>query len=149
MDESVFTLSVPADAAHLAAVRAFFDTLLRPRCGDATDSLVLALDEACANVIRHRDKALHCETLDVHAELLATRVLFRLSSFCSAADLPRIKPRDLNDVRPGGLGTHFIEKIMDRVSYENEFGRPDRLTLVLEKTIPRAAEDRARTAGGG
>ena len=29
-----------------------------------------------------------------------------------------IKPRDLSDVRPGGLGVHFIREIMDQVVYD-------------------------------
>ena len=28
-------------------------------------------------------------------------------------DLESAKPRDLNEIRPGGLGIHFIREIMD------------------------------------
>ena len=28
-----------------------------------------------------------------------------------------MKPRDLDDVRPGGLGTHFMAEVMDRVEF--------------------------------
>jgi len=147
MAGKVFALSVPADAAHLVAVRAFFEALLAPLFGDATPPLILALDEACSNAIRHRDPALRCETLDVSAEIDDAAVRFTLGSFCSHADLPKIKPRELADVRPGGLGTYFIAKIMDKVGYEPETGRPERLALVLEKALPRAADDRARAAG--
>lgn len=150
MNDSVFALSVPADAAYLAAVRAFFDACLRAEAGDATDGLVLALDEACANVIRHRDKALGCATLDVRAELSPAGLLrIRLGSFCARADVAKIKPRDLADVRPGGLGTHFIEKIMDRVLYEPEPGRPERFALVMEKALAPSGGSRAPSPGGG
>jgi len=35
-------------------------------------------------------------------------------------DVSKVKPRDLEDIRPGGLGTHFIREVMDEV----EFLRP-------------------------
>ena len=28
-----------------------------------------------------------------------------------------MRPRDLDDIRPGGLGTHFIREVMDRVAF--------------------------------
>jgi anti-sigma regulatory factor (Ser/Thr protein kinase) len=136
MVNRVLAVSVPANAENLSAIRAFFDAALRPRFGAETDRLVLALDEACSNVVRHRSPAVACSTLDVEAEFLDAAVRFRIGSFCSREDLARIKPRDLADVRPGGLGTHFIERIMDRISYEEEPGRPGCLALVLEKAIP-------------
>ena len=71
-------------------------------------------------------------------EIRSPRARFRIGDFCTPEDLPNIKPRDLSDVRPGGLGTHFIGEIMDRVGYEPEPGRPGRLALVLEKAIPNA-----------
>lgn len=132
---SVYTLSVPARAESLAAVRAFFDAILRPACGDATDPLILAIDEACSNVIRHRAAAIATGAVDIRAELSDSLVRFRLSSFCAQADLPKIKPRDITDPTPGGLGTFFISKIMDRVAYEPEPGRAECLALVMEKAI--------------
>ena len=30
----------------------------------------------------------------------------------------KIKPRNLDDVKPGGLGTFFINQIMDSVSFQ-------------------------------
>ncbi len=147
MTENALSVSVPADAANLGAVRAFFDAALRPLFGDETDRLVLALDEACSNVVRHRSPAIACRTLDVRAEFTPGAVRFRIGTFCSREDLPSIKPRDLADVRPGGLGTHFIERIMDRVSYEEEPDRPGCLALMLEKALPPAGAARGGEPG--
>lgn len=41
-----------------------------------------------------------------------------------------IKGRDLEDVRPGGLGVHIIKEVMDEVRYEKREGAGMRLTLV-------------------
>jgi sigma-B regulation protein RsbU (phosphoserine phosphatase) len=40
-----------------------------------------------------------------------------LTDFAETVDPATIKPRSLDDVRPGGLGTHFINQIMDEVQY--------------------------------
>ena len=32
-------------------------------------------------------------------------------------DASKVKPRDLDDVRPGGLGTHFIRQVMDECGF--------------------------------
>ena len=32
----------------------------------------------------------------------------------------KIKPRELSDVKPGGLGTYFINRIMDEVNGKNQ-----------------------------
>ena len=38
---------------------------------------------------------------------------FRLEDYAEPVDLDRIRPRELDDIRPGGLGVHFIREIMD------------------------------------
>ncbi len=136
MADRSFALTVPADARYLKVVRAFFTPVLEDLFAEASAMMILALDESCSNIVKHRSGGLECELIQVRIDVLKDRVRIRLGDFCAAADLPKIKPRDLEDIRPGGLGTHFIDKIMDSVSYEPEPGRPDRLALVMEKAIP-------------
>ncbi len=72
----------------------------------------------------------------MHATIDAKFVRFRVRNFCCKEDVPNIQPRDLKCVRPGGLGTHFIHEIMDRVEFEPDPESPGRLSLVLEKSLP-------------
>lgn len=132
---SEFSVSVPAEAVHLKAVRAFFDRVLKERFGDDADMLVLALDESCSNILKHQKKQ-PGQCLTVTAAIDSRRVRFRLGNFCGKEDVPKIRPRDLKCVRPGGLGTHFIHEIMDRVEFEPDPESSGRLALVLEKTLP-------------
>lgn len=138
MKDCTFAVTVPADARYLKAIRAFLEPVMQDLFADEADMLVLALGESCSNILKHRRGSLHDSLITVTIEIRSPRVRFRIGDFCTAEDLPNIKPRDLDDVRPGGLGTHFIGEIMDRVAYEPEPGRPGRLALVLEKAIPNA-----------
>jgi len=130
-----YAASIPAETCSLKALRAFFGSVLEEfGCSDP-EPVILALDEACSNVIRYRCGTIDDGIVKVVAELAPGSLRFRIGRFCKPQDLDKIKPRDLADVRPGGLGTSFIAQIMDRVDYEPDPDDPDCLALVLEKKI--------------
>ena len=133
-DTERFLLRVPARARYLCRLRSFFKGVLEDFGLDDAGDLVLALDESCANVLKHRPARGPRDDLRVEAEVRKGFVRFRIADFCCAGDVPAIKPRSLDAVRPGGLGTHFVQKIVDRVDYEPDDDHGDRLTLVLEKS---------------
>ena len=80
-------------------------------------SLVLALDEACTNVIRHGYGGDPSGTLILQILQSGDTLIFRLRDFAPPVDREKVKPRDLEDIRPGGLGVHFIGDIMDVVRF--------------------------------
>ena len=45
------------------------------------------------------------------------RVVLDIVDFAPPVDPRRVKPRALDDVRPGGLGTHFISECMDECEF--------------------------------
>lgn len=88
--------------------------------------LVLVVDEACQNIIRHAYKG---ETdQEIHLTIKRENVRqndklhIYLKDFAEPIDINKIKPRKLDDVRPGGLGTHFIQEVMDEVNYSRPEG---------------------------
>jgi phosphoserine phosphatase RsbU/P len=93
-------------------------TTMRQGCiPELVDLFVLAIDEACANVIRHGYGRGY--TGDIILEILYSQgeLIFRLIDFAKPVDMATIKSRDLNDIRPGGLGVHLIKKIMDNYTF--------------------------------
>ena len=58
-----------------------------------------------------------------------------------------IKSRDLDDIRPGGLGVNIIRQVMDEVSYERRERIGMRLTLI--KRINQQSATAGRPAAGG
>jgi len=44
-------------------------------------------------------------------------LVFLLRDFAESIDVSSVKPRDLDDIKPGGLGTHFMREVMDEVQF--------------------------------
>ncbi|MBI3026199.1 MAG: ATP-binding protein [Candidatus Tectomicrobia bacterium] len=116
-----FQIEVPSDPAFLRMVRTAVDTLcaMGGMEEDGRCMIVLAVDEACSNIIRHSydgaaDKRIICE-----GRLEEGAISFILRDFGKKVEPSRIQPRDLADLRPGGLGVHFMRKVMDSVEFED------------------------------
>lgn len=101
--------------------------------------IVLALDEAVTNVICHGYGG-RCQ----QPILISGRVLdapehgggieIRIRDFGKQVDPARICGRDLNEVRPGGLGVHIIRAMMNSTEYRAAEGGGMLLTLRKYKT---------------
>ncbi len=108
-------------AARLAVLKQVRASVLDAahRCGFGAASardIVLAIDEACKNVIVHAYG--HSDgDMVLRIFLRPDGILLELRDFAAPVDPARIKPRDLADVRPGQLGTHFMREIMDSVTF--------------------------------
>ena len=131
----VFEVRVPAEPASLHTVRAFVADLLQEAAAGDCDNLVLAVNEACANIVKHRARVRGHDEIELRVELEPDRVRFRFACFCAQRDVPHIRPRELADTRPGGVGTRLIGEIMDRIDYEPDPQVPGLMTLVLEKRL--------------
>ncbi len=84
-----------------------------------TARLVLAVDEAAQNIIRHGYQSDAGGPVEIALWQDGRDLKVRLRDFAPLADLAQIRPRPLDQVRPGGLGTHLIATIMDEVVYRH------------------------------
>lgn len=103
-------------------------------------SIVLAVDEALTNVIRHAYGNRPDQAIEVICRRIGAKpsgadragIEFVLVDHGRPADPAELRGRPLGDVRPGGLGTHLIAEIMDDVRYEP---LPDRNQMRLVKYL--------------
>lgn len=108
-------MEFPARAQRLREVRAALRRALDAQdiAPDLRDRLVLAVDEACTNIIRHA----YCGECDQTIALRLARehdmLVFELRDCAPAVDPAQLQPRDLSECRPGGLGLPFIDALMD------------------------------------
>lgn len=94
------------------------------------DCLVMAIDEAAANVIRHTYLNRADGRLALEIQIFPDRVEFVLEDSGPKVREESIRPRPLEEVRPGGLGTFFINCFVDKRSYDLDFTEGNRLRLV-------------------
>ncbi len=120
--ETLLELRFPARADRLKEVRAAVQKAIRRagiESGCARD-VVMAVDEACQNVIRHAYGGECDQQIELRIEREAHALVVWLRDRAPAIDPSKVKPRPLDEVRPGGLGVHLIRETMD----ETEFLRP-------------------------
>jgi anti-sigma regulatory factor (Ser/Thr protein kinase) len=111
----LFRLSLPALPERLVLVRAIIQrTAETSGCSsELAQKLVIAVNEACMNIIQHAYKGGTSGQFMIEVSRSSQSLCFRLEDYADPIDLEKVKPRDLDDIRPGGLGVHFIREIMD------------------------------------
>ena len=109
------------NSANLKLIRAFAREAIStvPELESTKDDLVLALAEAAQNVVKHAYNG-NASTDKMRVHIKYDNKVFTMELFDKGtAVVPEnIKPRKLDDIKPGGLGTFFIGQIMDEVIFK-------------------------------
>lgn len=113
------TLSIPSHPRYLCGLRGFFENLLTELGFNRQESrrITLAIHEACANVIEHGYGGDTQQRIDLTIHIAPTEVTVEVRDYGIKTGIETIKPRALGDVRPGGLGTYFMQSVMDAIVY--------------------------------
>ncbi|MFV1984180.1 MAG: ATP-binding protein [Thiohalomonadales bacterium] len=86
-----------------------------------TENIILAVNEACMNIIQHgynNDPNYEFSVLVAHSKNGNTReIIIQLIDHAKKINPSKIKSRELDDIKPGGIGVHIIHQLMDSVSY--------------------------------
>jgi serine/threonine-protein kinase RsbW len=114
--------------------------------------VALAVDEALCNVMRHGYKRRTDQPIWVKvwpldaagseaaegAEASAIRIV--IEDQAEQVDPSAIRSRNLDEIRPGGLGVHIIKEVMDEATYEKRDGGVGmRLTMVKKRVSDKAS----------
>ncbi len=123
--KNLIELKINADPFYLCIVRKAVQRMaeLVGMNEQDSDSLILAVDEALTNVIQHGyggacDQQIIIKLRQItpgQKEPTGLEVIIR--DFGQQVDPKTINGRDLDNIRPGGLGTHIIRSVMDKVEY--------------------------------
>src|SRR5205807_8195849 len=111
-----------------------------------------AVDEALTHIIRHAYQGQRGRLIQLSCRCLGpaapgrpqAQLEFVLVDRGRGVDPAALRGRPLDEVRPGGLGSHFIRVIMNEIEYERR-GDCNRLRLVKYLTKQKSSE----TSGGG
>ncbi len=136
-------ISICCDAECLRLVRKTVDRQLTALTvpTEVRQRVVLAIDEATANVIRHAYQGDPGGRMSLDIWRRGDAVEFVLRDWAKAVDAEAIKPRDLNQCRPGGLGVNLIDMVMDEWGFEKpEQGQGNVLRMVKRLQFNSAAK---------
>ncbi|MGC2062787.1 MAG: ATP-binding protein [Thermodesulfovibrionales bacterium] len=124
-------LAIPSHPKFLCLVRD-----LTVRMGRITgikeeeiEDLKLAVDEACSNVIRHAYKGDTTKRIVVQFKISPRGLEVIIEDSGLKANPELIRGRDLDDLKPGGLGVHFIRRTFDCVEFDPKKQTGNRLRL--------------------
>lgn len=143
-NRTLLHLQFPACAERMAVVRQKLRETLSA-CGQPaqeTNSVVLAVGEACMNIIQHAygpddhgDILLEVELENGGAGKAGSELIFRLTDFASRKTCAeQLKSRALDEIRPGGLGCFIMQQVMDEVKLLN-CDKPGINVLQLRKKV--------------
>jgi serine/threonine-protein kinase RsbW len=127
-------LEFTSHTANLALMRSFVRRFLsrHPFSEKQRTLMVLGIDEACTNVIRHAYDLRDDQPIALSVEALSTCVRVRLRDYGEKAPAKKMRGRNHNEIKPGGLGLHLIRNAFDKVDY---ILKPRGTELVLTKKL--------------
>ena len=81
----------------------------------------LAVDEAASNIIKHGYNIENKNNkIEIKLEIIKKKLFVHLFDNAVPVNQDKIKHRNLEDIKPGGLGSYFINNIMDEVKWETK-----------------------------
>jgi len=118
-ETELLSLSISSSPDRLKMVRsAIGDAAILSGCSkEISRDVVIAVDEALQNVIRHAYGGESDKKIILKISRMGQKLVIVIQDFALNVNIDKIKPRDLDDLRPGGLGTHFIREVMDDVDF--------------------------------
>lgn len=117
--KTLFEQDFPARTEALAAVRLAVQQACRDAgCGEeCSGELVLAVNEACMNVIQHAYAFAAGAEFRLCIGQDDGMICVQLLDSGRKACLADLCPRALEDLRPGGLGVRFMREVTDGLEY--------------------------------
>ena len=132
-------MELSSDPRVLRVVRSAVEQLAHELGLDESECrrVTLAVDEALTNIIRHAYQNQPGQPIEITCSCQGAgsgkdgpdRLEILLQDCGRAADPSELHGRPLDEIRPGGLGLHFIREAMDEVEYQRA-GQTNRLRLV-------------------
>ena len=146
MSQPLLKVDLRSDPSLLAVIRSMMSQLCEGLgfCAADCRGITRAVDEALSNVMRHAYKGDLDRTIQLYVRRLETRgrnlLEIVLEDNGPELDSTKLPARPLEEVRPGGLGLHFIRQSMDEVEYERA-GSTNRLRLSKYLVSTNAPQD--------
>jgi len=124
-------VSVPKDPYYLYLIRYNLNMVLSDlgACEKVKTALILSLDEACSNLIRHRAVLPGKGTINVTLFVEKKKICMDIHDFCIIEDIPKVRTPPRSKMTSGGLGIMIIKKCVDKMEFIKNDGKMADLRL--------------------
>tara|TARA_B100000965_G_scaffold341594_1_gene310441 strand:+ start:570 stop:980 length:411 start_codon:yes stop_codon:yes gene_type:complete len=123
----------PVHTKSLKEVRNFAREIFdqSPILQSQKDELILAIAEAAQNIVKHAYKDIEATNDKMQIKISFKENQLEIGFFDKGKPVKEenVKHRNLDDIKPGGLGTFFIQQIMDEVVFKEATGWHNHLVL--------------------
>ena len=119
--------------SELRQIRDFVEKVCEssPFTNDKLAATVLAVDEACANIIRHGYEMDKTGCINLTITLNADHAVFLIKDTCAEISDNTIRPKKKSLKEPGGLGLHLIHTVAESVRLVPHTGCGNWLELIV------------------
>ncbi len=133
--EPLVEFGYTADAANLKVLRQVLRDALESLGADETfiSQMQLVVNEASANILRHAYKGDPGGRIVFSLVKKAGMLEFVFQDFAPCVDCSTIRPRDLSECRPGGLGINLIDSLMDEWYFQPMEGGQGNLLIMRKR----------------
>jgi len=121
------SISVSCEKSNLKQIRRFVIDVLRKRHLEEVEihSMVLAVDEVCANLMIHSNNCSPDHTIEVGIDTMTRgKIIFDILDRGSGFDIRQHPEPDLEEIirsrKKGGVGLMLVRKIMDEIDFVNK-----------------------------
>jgi len=139
-DSYPFSLTIPSELRLLPVARLFVQAVCQAGGldADAVNAVVLAVNEATSNVIRHAHRDRPATPLYIQCRFLSDGIEVRVLDEGPAFDLAAVPHLDPAEVRVGGRGVYLMRQIMDELISEQrpQGGNILRMVKRCPRSIP-------------
>jgi serine/threonine-protein kinase RsbW len=122
-----YNYKVPCQKKKLVDIRYFINEVLQNHLDSEIDinSLVLAVDEVCANLMIHSHQCNPSKCLELLVTIEQEEIIFEIRDTGNGFNFKDYKEPSIEDIiiekKKGGLGLILVKKIMDNIEYiEND-----------------------------
>ncbi len=128
-------LKVKSKTENLSIIRDFISSSAYEAGmkSDAVENIILAVDEACTNIIRHAYKSVPDGELIIKTKSTLSRFVVSITDYGKSFEPEMIPEPDLQKYyrqrRVGGLGMYLMKTLMDDVKYVSIPGKYNEVLL--------------------
>lgn len=127
-------IKIPSNPKYLTIVRSVTEKVcsLFSFKRELMEEFKHAIDEACSNVIKYAYGFDSTKDIIIKFKVSKDRFMVVIEDKGKKANIEMIKGRALEEVKPGGLGVHFIKRVFDVYKFDSRKKIGNRLILIRE-----------------